>query len=53
MVKAEVIGPVLVGMNKSFHVLQLGSSVREIHNMIRIAVLDAHFKKMKLEKENA
>ncbi|MBN4061934.1 NADP-dependent malic enzyme [Bacteroidales bacterium AH-315-I05] len=38
---AEVIGPVLLGMKKAVHVLQLGSSVREIVNMVAIAVLDA------------
>ena len=38
---AEAIGPVLLGMNKSVHVLQLGSSVREIVNMVAIAVVDA------------
>ena len=46
MVEVEVIGPILVGMDKSFHVLQLGSSIREIQNMIRIAVVDAHFKQL-------
>lgn len=40
----ETIGPILLGMKKSFHVLQMGSSVREIVNMIRIAVLDAQSK---------
>ena len=38
---AEVIGPMLLGTRKPFHVLQLGSSVREIVNMVRIAVVDA------------
>jgi malate dehydrogenase (oxaloacetate-decarboxylating)(NADP+) len=38
---AEAIGPVLLGMKKPVHVLQLGSSVREIVNMITIAVVDA------------
>ncbi|MEO8148737.1 MAG: NADP-dependent malic enzyme [Bacteroidia bacterium] len=38
---AEAIGPVLLGMNKPVHVLQLGSSVREIVNMVAIAVVDA------------
>lgn len=40
----EAIGPILLGLNKSVHVLQLGSSVREIVNMIKVAVLDAHNK---------
>ena len=40
----ESTGPVLIGMRKSFHVLQMGSSVREILNMVRIAVVDAQTK---------
>lgn len=42
---AEAIGPVLMGLKKPVHVLQLGSSVREIVNMIIIAVVDAQNKK--------
>lgn len=41
---AEAIGPVLLGLKKSAHVLQLGSSVREIVNMVIIAVVDAQSK---------
>lgn len=43
----EVIGPILLGMKKSFHVLQIGCSVREIVNMVKIAVLDAQAKNKK------
>ena len=39
--KFEVIGPIINGMSKSVHVLQIGSSVSEIVNMVMIAVLDA------------
>ncbi|MGZ4054586.1 MAG: NADP-dependent malic enzyme [Bacteroidia bacterium] len=42
---AEAIGPVLIGMKKPVHILQLGSSVREIVNMVTIAVMDAQAKK--------
>ncbi|HPE97843.1 MAG TPA: NADP-dependent malic enzyme [Chitinophagales bacterium] len=42
--QAEAIGPVLLGLKKSVHILQLGSSIREIQNMIAIAVLDAQTK---------
>ena len=45
MGEAEAIGPVLIGMKKPAHILQLGSSVREIVNMITIAVIDAQAKK--------
>jgi malate dehydrogenase (oxaloacetate-decarboxylating)(NADP+) len=44
---AEAVGPILLGLKKPVHVLQLGSSVREIVNMITIAVVDAQ------EKEDA
>lgn len=38
---SEAVGPVLLGMNKPVHILQLGSSIREIVNMVAIAVVDA------------
>lgn len=38
---AEAIGPILLGMAKPVHILQLGSSIREIVNMVAIAVVDA------------
>lgn len=44
---AEAIGPILLGLKKPVHVLQLGSSVREIVNMVTIAVVDAQSKKNK------
>jgi malate dehydrogenase (oxaloacetate-decarboxylating)(NADP+) len=37
----DSIGPVLLGMKKTFQVLQLGSSVREIVNMVSIAAVQA------------
>lgn len=37
----EKIGPVLLGLKKPVHVLQLGSTTREIVNMIAISVVDA------------
>ncbi len=42
---AEVIGPILLGMKKPVQILQLGSSVREIVNMVAIAVNDAQLKR--------
>jgi malate dehydrogenase (oxaloacetate-decarboxylating)(NADP+) len=41
---AEAVGPILLGLKKSVHILQLGSSVREIVNMVTIAVVDAQAK---------
>jgi malate dehydrogenase (oxaloacetate-decarboxylating)(NADP+) len=38
---AEAIGPILLGMKKPVHILQLGSTIREIVNMTAIAVVDA------------
>lgn len=38
---AEAIGPIILGLKKPVHILQLGSSVREIVNMVTIAVVDA------------
>jgi malate dehydrogenase (oxaloacetate-decarboxylating)(NADP+) len=41
---SEAIGPILLGLKKSAHILQLGSSVREIVNMVCVAVVDAQSK---------
>ncbi|MCU0429423.1 MAG: NADP-dependent malic enzyme [Cytophagaceae bacterium] len=38
---SEAIGPILIGMRKPVHVLQMGSSVREIVNMVAVAVVEA------------
>jgi malate dehydrogenase (oxaloacetate-decarboxylating)(NADP+) len=45
MAGAETIGPILMGLKKPVHVLQLGSSIREIINMAIIAVVDAQNKR--------
>jgi malate dehydrogenase (oxaloacetate-decarboxylating)(NADP+) len=44
MTDGEAVGPVLVGLRKSVHVLQMGASVREIVNMVKVAVVDAQNK---------
>ncbi|MEH3113465.1 NADP-dependent malic enzyme [Pedobacter terrae] len=41
---AEAVGPILLGLNKPVHIVQLGSSVREIVNMVTIAVVDVQGK---------
>jgi malate dehydrogenase (oxaloacetate-decarboxylating)(NADP+) len=46
---AESIGPILMGMKKPIHILQRDSSVREIINMVAIAVIDAQ----SVEKTNS
>ncbi len=47
----DSIGPILLGLNKPVHVLQLGSSVRSIFNMVLIAVVDAQTKSKTNTKE--
>lgn len=46
--KAENIGPIMMGLKKPAHILQLDASVDEIVNMTAIAVIDAQ-KKQKRE----
>ena len=41
---ADAVGPILLGLKKPVHVLQLGSSIRSIVNMASIAVVDAQLK---------
>ncbi|ADF50945.1 MAG: NADP-dependent malic enzyme [Zunongwangia sp.] len=43
----DSIGPIMMGMNKPVHILQLGASVEEMVNMAAVAVVDAQ------EKEKA
>jgi malate dehydrogenase (oxaloacetate-decarboxylating)(NADP+) len=40
----DAIGPILLGLSKPVHILQLGSQVRSIFNMVLIAVVDAQMK---------
>ena len=48
--EAESIGPIMMGMRKPVHILQLGASVDEIVNMTSVAVVDAQ-QKEKWEQE--
>ena len=45
MSDTEAVGPILLGMKKPVHILQLGCNVREIVNMVTIAVVDAQTRK--------
>lgn len=45
--EADAIGPILLGLKKPVHVLQLGSSIRSILNMVMISVIDAQYKMRK------
>lgn len=44
---ADSIGPIMMGMRKPVHILQLHASVDEIVNMTAIAVIDAQYKEKK------
>jgi malate dehydrogenase (oxaloacetate-decarboxylating)(NADP+) len=48
---ADAIGPILLGLKKPVHVLQLGSSVRSIVNMATVAVIDAQIKSKELPED--
>ena len=48
--KAESIGPIMIGMNKPVHILQLDASVDEIVNMVTVAVVDAQEREKRLQK---
>jgi len=48
--KAENIGPIMLGLNKPVHVLQLGASVDEMVHMAAICVVDAQEKKKAAER---
>ncbi len=39
--QADSIGPIMVGLRRSVHILQLGASVDEMVNMAAVAVIDA------------
>ncbi|MCF6223630.1 MAG: NADP-dependent malic enzyme [Flavobacteriaceae bacterium] len=43
--KSESIGPIIMGLNKPVHLIQLGASVDEIVNIVCIAVVDAQERK--------
>ena len=47
---AQSIGPILLGLEQSVHILQLGATVDEIVNMSAVAVVDAQHKE-KLRKK--
>ena len=42
--KKEAQGPVFLGMKTSVHILQQGSTAKEIVDMVRLAVVDAQNK---------
>ena len=50
---AEAVGPILLGTRKPVHIVQLGSSVREIVNMVTIAVVDVQVKEEEAAARNS
>ncbi|WP_179316331.1 NADP-dependent malic enzyme [Winogradskyella undariae] len=48
--KSESIGPIMMGMRKPIHILQLGASVDEIVNMTAVAVVDAQEREKRQSK---
>ncbi len=44
MKAGEAIGPIMLGMKRSVHMIQMGSTVREVVNMVTIATVDAQLK---------
>ncbi|TYP99664.1 allosteric NADP-dependent malic enzyme [Tenacibaculum adriaticum] len=50
---AESIGPILLGLSKPVHVLQLGASVDEMVNMAAVAVVDAQEREKHLNSQKA
>ncbi|WPY98215.1 NADP-dependent malic enzyme [Christiangramia sp. OXR-203] len=47
----DSIGPIMMGMKKPVHILQLGASVEEMVNMAAVAVIDAQEKEKKANKK--
>ncbi len=43
----EIIGPIQMGLNKPIHFTDFGSSVRDVVNIIAVAVIDAYVEKIK------
>ncbi|WP_459211410.1 NADP-dependent malic enzyme [Aquimarina rhabdastrellae] len=44
---SESVGPIMMGMSKPVHIIQLGASVEEMINMAAVAVIDAQQKEIK------
>ncbi|MFH4968525.1 NADP-dependent malic enzyme [Gaetbulibacter sp. M240] len=51
--EADSIGPIMMGMRKPVHILQLGASVDEIVNMTAISVIDAQQKERREQEKKA
>ena len=47
LTNSQMIGPIMMGMNKPVHILQLNSTTEEIVNMTTVAVIDAQERELK------
>jgi len=43
----EIIGPIQMGLNKAIHFIDFGASVRDVVNIVAVAVIDAYVEKIK------
>ena len=43
----EIIGPIQMGLNKAIHFIDFGASVRDVVNIVAVAVIDAYVDKVK------
>ena len=48
---SDTVGPIQMGLNKPIHFLNIESSVRDILNMVTIAVIDAQVEELKLKNK--
>lgn len=48
---SETVGPIQMGLKKPIHILDVESSVRDILNMVTIAVIDAQVEELKLRNK--
>lgn len=46
-VDTEIIGPIQIGLNKPVHFVDFDSSVRDVLNVVAIAVIDAYVREMR------
>ncbi|MFS4493341.1 NADP-dependent malic enzyme [Maribacter sp. 2308TA10-17] len=50
--KADSIGPIMVGLRRSVHIMQLGASVDEMVNMAAVAAIDAQEREKRRKARN-
>ncbi|EAR02223.1 NADP-dependent malic enzyme [Maribacter sp. HTCC2170] len=50
--KSDSIGPIMLGLRKPVHILQLGADVDEMVNMTAVAVIDAQVREKRKKEKN-